>query len=388
MDIYKRGQGVWARGFALLVFLLFAGWGVWQIYRIPAALNVIVGPDDVLWRSNAERLLENGKTRIRVKGLANQPVGDNLLEPGLKPGRRIEPPHSDQAILLEDEDFDRSRIQDLEDAGITHVPVLKDGKIVDSVEIDDWLVGRTLAEDVVVKNQVVFEDLATDAPLGEEGVTRIREALEDHPASRVGPLYRSVEAKAEGARPTFVTTDGLEPGMVPAGTLSIPVQEVIAKTGTKVDRDLFRRIREQKENLISPKVRIEDEGDLVLDPDDLDEIEGRYLRAKRSVNVQTWWSQVLFTVPLAKIEITYGILICVVLFVVLALALLATWNLRGWNDLLIDTQTEMKKVSWPKRDELIGSSVVVIVTVVVLGAYLYLVDFLLTAVARESGLLG
>ena len=43
-------------------------------------------------------------------------------------------------------------------------------------------------------------------------------------------------------------------------------------------------------------------------------------------------------------------------------------------DFLIATESEMKKVSWSSRAELVGSTVVVIVTVLILAAYIFGVD--------------
>ena len=42
-----------------------------------------------------------------------------------------------------------------------------------------------------------------------------------------------------------------------------------------------------------------------------------------------------------------------------------------------DVRSEMKKVSWPGRQEVIGTTVVVIVAVFFFGLYLGLVDYLL-----------
>jgi preprotein translocase subunit SecE len=95
----------------------------------------------------------------------------------------------------------------------------------------------------------------------------------------------------------------------------------------------------------------------------------------------------LFRIPLVNLGVTPGILISLGVFLIAGLGILYTWNMKSWNDLLIETQTEMKKVSWPKRDELVGSSVVVIACVVILGIYLYVVDILLTTLADQSGLL-
>jgi preprotein translocase subunit SecE len=43
-----------------------------------------------------------------------------------------------------------------------------------------------------------------------------------------------------------------------------------------------------------------------------------------------------------------------------------------------DVRSEMKKVSWPARQEIVGTTVVVIATVFFFGLYLGLVDYLLT----------
>ena len=43
-----------------------------------------------------------------------------------------------------------------------------------------------------------------------------------------------------------------------------------------------------------------------------------------------------------------------------------------------DVRSEMKKVSWPARQEVVGTTVVVIVAVFFFGLYLGLVDYLLT----------
>ena len=48
-------------------------------------------------------------------------------------------------------------------------------------------------------------------------------------------------------------------------------------------------------------------------------------------------------------------------------------------DFLIETEGELKKVSWPARKEWTSSSVAVIVTILVFVAYLYLVDLGLSA---------
>ncbi|OHB90286.1 MAG: preprotein translocase subunit SecE [Planctomycetes bacterium RIFCSPHIGHO2_02_FULL_52_58] len=56
-------------------------------------------------------------------------------------------------------------------------------------------------------------------------------------------------------------------------------------------------------------------------------------------------------------------------------------------EFLIDTQGELQKVSWPTREELTGSTVVVIFSVIVLGIYIFGVDWVITRVMQWIGFL-
>ena len=51
-------------------------------------------------------------------------------------------------------------------------------------------------------------------------------------------------------------------------------------------------------------------------------------------------------------------------------------------DLLVDTESEMKKVSWPSRQEAWSSSIVVVVTVLVMMGLLFFYDFVLNQVLK------
>ncbi|MFW6159049.1 MAG: preprotein translocase subunit SecE [Planctomycetota bacterium] len=48
------------------------------------------------------------------------------------------------------------------------------------------------------------------------------------------------------------------------------------------------------------------------------------------------------------------------------------------GDVLIDTENEMRKVVWPTREEVAGSTLVVIATVFILGVTIYVMDIVLT----------
>lgn len=104
-------------------------------------------------------------------------------------------------------------------------------------------------------------------------------------------------------------------------------------------------------------------------------------------------------VPLIDVGLTWGLLSSVALFVFLGffvcvfVAGLET-GLRPLDnggkktvEFLIDTQGELQKVSWPTRYELVGSTAVVIVSVVVIGVFVLGVDWCVSVVMKYIGVL-
>jgi preprotein translocase subunit SecE len=72
----------------------------------------------------------------------------------------------------------------------------------------------------------------------------------------------------------------------------------------------------------------------------------------------------------------------IVLVVVAALAGLVFWLLRGGHwakfvTFLGEVRQEMRKVSFPTRDEVVGTTIVVIVTSVIFAIYLWIADLLI-----------
>ena len=57
-----------------------------------------------------------------------------------------------------------------------------------------------------------------------------------------------------------------------------------------------------------------------------------------------------------------------------------TLNRPRLVDLLIETEAEMKKVSWPSRQEAWNSSVIVVITVVVMMGLLFFYDYTLNKI--------
>lgn len=92
----------------------------------------------------------------------------------------------------------------------------------------------------------------------------------------------------------------------------------------------------------------------------------------------TGWSM-----PFFDVKITYGLLISFVLFVLIGL-LVYLWilNKPKTGDFLIETEGELKKVSWPSRQQYMGSSIAVIVSVVLLGLFLLFADKILQWLLR------
>jgi len=75
--------------------------------------------------------------------------------------------------------------------------------------------------------------------------------------------------------------------------------------------------------------------------------------------------------------ISWALVTSIVLFLIGGGGMWWTINHPRLVDFFADTETEMTKVSWSSWKEVWGSSVVVIVTVIVLGVWIFLVDTIL-----------
>ncbi len=106
-----------------------------------------------------------------------------------------------------------------------------------------------------------------------------------------------------------------------------------------------------------------------------------------------------FTIPLVGIPLSWGLIWSFVffLFCLFIIAILVGFvetgvgkidnTGRGVVVFLIETQGELKKVSWPLKNELIGSTIVVLICGFVLGVYVFGVDRLVTEVMRLLNIL-
>ena len=79
--------------------------------------------------------------------------------------------------------------------------------------------------------------------------------------------------------------------------------------------------------------------------------------------------------------VDYGIwqnVVSAALFVVFAGLGLYLSNIAKPAELLIETEIEMRKVTWPSAGEVFGATAVVIVVTLILGFYLYALDIVMS----------
>ncbi len=104
-------------------------------------------------------------------------------------------------------------------------------------------------------------------------------------------------------------------------------------------------------------------------------------------------------VPLVGVGLNWGLIAAFVLFLVIGFftSVFVIGFETGIRPLdsgskktveyLIDTQGELQKVSWPTRYELVGSTAVVIISVVVIGVFVLGVDWLVAVIMEYIGVL-
>ena len=99
------------------------------------------------------------------------------------------------------------------------------------------------------------------------------------------------------------------------------------------------------------------------------------LTAMEQAGDDRWSFRVAQPVPYA-LYYQYGI--PSLLFALVAVGVYKLVNRENFADFLIATEGEMKKVSWSSKAELIGSTAVVIVTVIIMAVLIYVADFVWT----------
>ena len=88
------------------------------------------------------------------------------------------------------------------------------------------------------------------------------------------------------------------------------------------------------------------------------------------------------SIPIIGVDLSGAFLISLGIFLI-GIVVLIRWQQKPKvADLLIDTEAELRKVTWPSMQEVINSSAVVIVFVTLLFGFLALTDWFLARVMR------
>ena len=184
----------------------------------------------------------------------------------------------------------------------------------------------------------------------------------------------------------------LEPGDMPGSAEGIIIREPLLMgdepvvKNTEVDEDLIERLADLREtDQLAYPVIIESPDP--QSPDiiriDGDDSFGQLQRAvpinyflEEGINLPGPLSGRLFNIGSQYSANWAGVLVVgsLLLFLFLLFRLV---NHKKLTDLLVDTESEMRKVSWPTREDLVGSSQVVIVTVVLLAVFMLAADWIL-----------
>jgi len=87
-------------------------------------------------------------------------------------------------------------------------------------------------------------------------------------------------------------------------------------------------------------------------------------------------------IPVVAVDLNGAFLIAGGLFLVGLIAIQRWQRKPKVADLLIDTEAELRKVTWPSSQEVMNSSIVVVVTVVLIGLFLAGADYVLARIMK------
>ncbi|GJM45494.1 MAG: protein translocase subunit SecE [Gemmatimonadota bacterium] len=85
-----------------------------------------------------------------------------------------------------------------------------------------------------------------------------------------------------------------------------------------------------------------------------------------------------FAIPIVEQPLNVAFIVAAVVTIIGGTALFRFLNRPKTVDLLVDTETELRKVTWPGWPETINASVVVVIALIIISLYLAAVDFVLS----------
>lgn len=98
-------------------------------------------------------------------------------------------------------------------------------------------------------------------------------------------------------------------------------------------------------------------------------------------SIGKWWTSTFLWIGFFEKSIYYGHIVSIlVLLALVALSFFVTFKWQRPSDFLIETEAELKKVSWPSKPEWRGSSTAVIVTVILMAIFLVIVDLIFNGI--------
>lgn len=392
MAFHRWGEGMTARWVAFATLALFAVWGPAAAYWWPKQNATILERGEAVLGETWERLeahgREGGPATIELQGLTSQP-----LAPELK-GRKVLVDIRSAGgglIARTGEELDDAKISHIRNAGFSAVPIKDEPtqaveeRIVSVCTTDERVTGtRVETQHIKGRGKDAQGDPVPGTKVTPENIEDLTKRLEEaNPPLGIrkageGPkVWRTDADGKEGAFELRQLAD-LRVGDEFMADVQGLVTEVLAPPDTLIDRALYERLKAAGVK----RVRVKDGGTLAVSAATKSALTGWYVTSNDQIEQATWWTTPLFLVPLLDWSIDWGSLVCAL--VALVLVYLSWWHLNKPHvtDALIDTQAEMKKVSWPSSRELVGSSVVVIAFIVVIGVFLFGADVVFAALTR------
>lgn len=392
MALHRWGEGMTARWIAFAILALFAIWGPASGYWWHEGFSVVAERDQVLLGEGWDRLIAHrgageGPTKLDVRGLTAQPVTDELKDRKVLVDVRVP---GGGVLASSGEALSDAQIKAIRNAGITAIPI----KDEPTQAVEERIIGVCVTDERVVSTRTVPGHVRgrTDGKPGEivtpENIADIQRRLSEaqSPISerKEGEWVKVYRKDADGKEQLVELkgTNLLQVGDEIAADVQGLVSEELAPPDTLIDRPLYEKLKAAGIR----RVRVKDTAMLPIAVETKTALAGWYVTSNDQVEKRTWWTAELFALPLLDIGIDWGTLICAAL--ALALCGAAWWHLNKPHvaETLIDTQAEMKKVSWPSSRELVGSSAVVIAFIFVIGLFLFFADVLFSAVSQWGGI--
>jgi preprotein translocase subunit SecE len=114
---------------------------------------------------------------------------------------------------------------------------------------------------------------------------------------------------------------------------------------------------------------------------------GCYAFYRMPPSTSSWWPNI-WQIPVLGHEIPIKPVLfpALALFFSLMVSVYLLLNQEKWAEFLVETEGELKKVSWPARKEYVGSASVVVVVVAIVSVFLFFTDKALSVLMQKIGI--